>query len=41
MSYSKVYKVDDENRYAGNPRYEELVAPPNVEEIITDTEYRN
>ena len=38
MSYAKVYKIDNENGYAGNTRYEELVAPSNVKEIIADSE---
>jgi hypothetical protein len=40
LSYPKVYEVDNEDRYAGNPRYKKLVAPPNIEEIIADTKYR-
>lgn len=41
MSYPKVHEVNDENRDAGNPRYEKLVAPANIEEIIADPEYRD
>jgi hypothetical protein len=40
MRYSEVYKVNNEDGYAGNAGYEKLVAPSNIEQIIADTEDR-
>jgi len=41
MRYSEVYKVNNEDGYAGNAGYEKLVAPSNIEEIIANTEDRD
>jgi hypothetical protein len=41
VGHTKIDEVNNEERYTGNSGDEELVAPSNVEEIITDAEDRD